>query len=349
MKRFLLLPLLLLTLFVLKFEANAQNVGISDAAITPDASAVLEVRSTDKGLLIPRVALTQTTVAAPVTTPATSLLVFNTASVNDVTPGFYYWSGSAWIRILSGTVPSSGWALTGNAGTNPASNFLGTTDAQDFVIRTSNTERLRVRATGFVGINTNNPTERLHIEGNVRFSGALMPNNNAGNAGSFLQSQGAGLPPTWSLPGLSVTDIVSVNSTANLCISGAVFTTYPGCTQILTLQAGQRVLAMAEAGIIVSNDCSGTSTVHRSIVDARISINGNDFPNGAWLRTSLDNDIGYVVFNSLTLIGEYTVPANGNYTFELQARRAGGNGNAVSGGDNTSALQATLILIVYTP
>jgi len=346
MKKYFILFCLLV---IISSSVFAQNVGISDVAITPDASSMLEVRSATKGMLIPRVALVQTTSAVPVTAPVLSLLVFNTATVNDVTPGFYYWSGSAWVRILSGSVPSSGWALTGNAGTNPTSNFLGTTDAQDFVIRTNSVERLRVRSTGFVGINTNNPTEQLHVEGNVRFSGALMPNNNPGSAGSVLRSQGAGLPPTWTLPTLSVTNIVSVNSTANLCISGATFTTYPGCSQTLTLQTGQRVLALAEAGIIVSNDCSGTSSFHRCIVDARIAINGNDFPNGAWLRTSLDNDVGYVVFNSITLIGEYTVPANGNYTFEMQARRAGGNGNAVSGGDNSSALQSTLILIVYTP
>lgn len=36
------------------------------------------------------------------------------------------------------------WALTGNAATNPTTNFLGTTDAQDLVFRTGNTERLRI-------------------------------------------------------------------------------------------------------------------------------------------------------------------------------------------------------------
>lgn len=49
--------------------ALTQNVGISETLITPHSSAILEVRSTNKGILIPRVALTQTTSASPVTSP----------------------------------------------------------------------------------------------------------------------------------------------------------------------------------------------------------------------------------------------------------------------------------------
>jgi hypothetical protein len=40
------------------------------------------------------------------------------------------------------------WDLTGNNGTNPANNFLGTTDQQPLVIRTNNTERLRLTPDG---------------------------------------------------------------------------------------------------------------------------------------------------------------------------------------------------------
>lgn len=52
-----------------------------------------------------------------------------------------------------------------------------------------------------VGLGTNSPTERLHVSGNVRFSGALMPNNTAGTAGQILTSAGAGSPPTWTSGG----------------------------------------------------------------------------------------------------------------------------------------------------
>ncbi len=142
-----------------------QNVAINTTGAAPDASAILDISSTNKGLLIPRLALTQTSLATPVTTPATSLLVYNTATVNDVTHGYYFWDGTTWVSMLSGGIISNDWALLGNAGTNPSTNFLGTTDAQDMVIRTNNTEKMRVESGGNIGIGTNNPNYKLHLYG----------------------------------------------------------------------------------------------------------------------------------------------------------------------------------------
>jgi hypothetical protein len=85
---------------------NAQNVGISNSLFTPDASAGLDVNFTDKGLLIPRVSLSSSNNASPITSPATGLLVYNTATVSDVTPGFYYWNGSNWVRFATGNISS---------------------------------------------------------------------------------------------------------------------------------------------------------------------------------------------------------------------------------------------------
>lgn len=76
MKRYLL-SLVLITLTV---ELIAQNVAINTTGAAPNASAMLDVESTNRGLLIPRVALTATNAAGPITTPATSLLVYNTAT-----------------------------------------------------------------------------------------------------------------------------------------------------------------------------------------------------------------------------------------------------------------------------
>jgi hypothetical protein len=55
------------------------------------------------------------------------------------------------------------WELTGNSGINPTSNFLGTGDNQPLVIKTNNTERVRVTPTGDVGIGTTNPARTLDI------------------------------------------------------------------------------------------------------------------------------------------------------------------------------------------
>jgi hypothetical protein len=64
------------------------------------------------------------------------------------------------------SIPSAtnyAWGISGNAGTNPSTNFLGTTDNKDLIFRTNSTERMRISGTtGFVGIGTNNPSYPLH-------------------------------------------------------------------------------------------------------------------------------------------------------------------------------------------
>ncbi len=71
---------------------NAQ-VGIQTD--TPDASAMLDIVSPDKGLLIPRLSLTaDLSSQAPVNAPATGLLVYNAGS--NQAEGFYFWTGSQW-------------------------------------------------------------------------------------------------------------------------------------------------------------------------------------------------------------------------------------------------------------
>ncbi|MDI9309948.1 MAG: hypothetical protein QM535_07005 [Limnohabitans sp.] len=109
---------------------------------TTTPTAALDVTSTNDGILVPRVALTITTSALPLTAPTTSEMVYNTATVNDVTPGFYYWDGTKWVRIISGT--NNDWTTTGNSGTTAGTNFIGTTDAIDLRIKTAATDRWNI-------------------------------------------------------------------------------------------------------------------------------------------------------------------------------------------------------------
>jgi len=89
----------------------SQNIGINETGNAPDASAILDVESPDKGVLLPRIALSATNVSAPVSSPATSLMVYNTATSGSgataVTPGFYYWDGTDWIKVISGNTVST--------------------------------------------------------------------------------------------------------------------------------------------------------------------------------------------------------------------------------------------------
>jgi len=132
---------ILLLLFAFSINLSAQNVGIGTSM--PDASAKLDVVDANRGLLIPRVALTATNDSGPVTSPATSLLVYNTAidgtAPNNVWPGFYYWNGTKWVRLDTG---NGDWKLDGN--NNGVLRTIGTKDNFDFPIETNGTEKMRV-------------------------------------------------------------------------------------------------------------------------------------------------------------------------------------------------------------
>jgi hypothetical protein len=112
----------LLITCILSIPSFAQNVGINSTGASPDASAGLDVTFTDKGVLIPRVALTAINAAGPISSPTTSLLVYNTASAgtfpNNVTPGFYYWDGNGWSRLMNN--PSRKVALSADVPTTSA-------------------------------------------------------------------------------------------------------------------------------------------------------------------------------------------------------------------------------------
>lgn len=85
-------------------QAQTTGIGINTTGADPDASSILDVNATDKGILIPRVALTNVNTGAPITSPANGLMVYNTnASVTGgFGTGFYFWGGSSWTKVATG-------------------------------------------------------------------------------------------------------------------------------------------------------------------------------------------------------------------------------------------------------
>lgn len=118
---------ILFVLFNLSFVLISGFAQTGIGTSTPHTSAKLDVTSTDKGFLPPRVALTASNSASPINSPANGLMVFNTVtagtSPNEVVPGYYYWDGTGlkWVSLSTtvGNVQNQGvFRSTSNTNAN---------------------------------------------------------------------------------------------------------------------------------------------------------------------------------------------------------------------------------------
>lgn len=147
---------LTILLFFAFLQLSFAQVGIGTTS--PNPSSALEIKSTNSGLLIPRIELTSSTDTRTIPSPATSLMIYNTSTVSDITPGFYYWEGS-WKALKSTTTPSSpstttsGWNLTGN--TVASSDYLGTNNYFPLIFKVNNNQFSRFHPNGGLAIGNN--------------------------------------------------------------------------------------------------------------------------------------------------------------------------------------------------
>lgn len=122
------------------------DVGIG--TVSPDPSTILELNSTTKGLLIPRMT---STMRDAIVLPATGLTIFNTVT-NEYQYNFGTKTSPEWVRTITDesldeVLDANVWKLEGNAGTTPfdgiTGDFFGTADNTDVVLATGNTEQGR--------------------------------------------------------------------------------------------------------------------------------------------------------------------------------------------------------------
>ncbi len=175
MKNYLLITAIL---FQVVLVSAQQNVGIGTT--TPAPTSILDITSTTKGMLIPRMTYSQKiAISNP---PATGLMVYQTNSggLPVQSSGIYYYDGTTWKRFarsdeVSGG-GSSGWTI---AGDDQYSNLIGN-----------------------VGIGTTDPTSKFHVVGNIlqengtftiNNSGGIIQFKNANVSKTYVQLSGANL------------------------------------------------------------------------------------------------------------------------------------------------------------
>ncbi len=127
MKKIIISIALLTVVYTISF---AQSVGIGTT--TPDASSLLELKATNKGFLPPRMTAAEKGLIA---SPKQGLMIYQT----DGTKGLYVYDGTNWMAVTTAAgAVANAWSLNGNAGTDAATSFIGTTDNLPLKFRVNN-------------------------------------------------------------------------------------------------------------------------------------------------------------------------------------------------------------------
>lgn len=159
---------LVFVFLILQISLCAQNLGIGPDTFDPDASAGVEIRFTNKGLLIPRLTLAQRNAIA---SPATSLLIYQT----DNTPGYYYNAGTPaspnWVRL----------ATTGLDGSGAATRVAFWSGANTL---SSNANLYWDNTNSRLGVGTSSPGSKLEIRGTADLT--LRNDQTLSNSGDDL-------------------------------------------------------------------------------------------------------------------------------------------------------------------
>lgn len=261
---------------------------------TPDANAALDVTSTDKGVLIPRIALVSATNPISSTKPA-GLMVYNTSTTGTyATPGLYIWDGTTWTRVIVNTTVGSSMQPLTNATSGGLSTFsyngstatqvgiapngivssmIGTGEVQSSDIL-DNTITANDMGTNSVDLSSGVVTNILPINkggtntnatptaGGIAYgNGTAYGFSPAGNAGEVLRSNGTGAP-SWSSVATMNADHTPGTGISGSAYDGSTAQTWSvtyGTTAGTAVQGNQTATITAGTGLTggISNDALG--------------------------------------------------------------------------------------------
>ena len=325
-----------ITLFLLIISSLHAQVGIGTT--TPATSSALDITSTNKGLLIPRVALISTSDVATIASPVTSLLVYNSGFLPN---GYYYWNGTLWVLLATGN--NTDWSLTGNSGTNPANNFIGTTDAQDLRFRRANqwagTIASNVTSFGAQAGRTNTSTNNVFFGSNAGELSSNAASSNmvaighqamgAAGAQNVSQSVAIGSFAMQSPGGTATNNVVighnagiSLSTSNNVIIGQGASSGFAGCIVI-----GQGAASTANNHIRIGNSQTlATTPASWTVVsDRRAKSDIKDSPLGLDFIKTL-RPVSYFKKNDENKKTEYGFIAQ---EVEATLKKAGDSNNGV--------------------
>lgn len=282
--------------------SNAQSFSINTDGSIADTSAILDIKSTSKGVLVPRMTKAERNL---IFQPATGLLIFQSGPDSS---GFHYYNGTAWVW-LSNASPSVGWLTTGNAGTDSTVNFLGTLDAKPIMFRYNNTGMGQLNpGIGSYFIGKGAGLFNNGINYNVAMGDSAMANNTTGGEntalGYYSQKGQAGLSTGGANTSLGARSLMSITTGGqNVAIGHYAMASMqsgninivlgPGAMEAATKGSGNigmGLWALRENDSASNNVALGTSALYTNRRDNNIGIGFNAGYLNNYLQT--DTDLG---------------------------------------------------------
>lgn len=159
--------------------------------------------------------------------PSTALGIQNDLYLDNDLGDVYIKGAGGWVLSANikgpvGPTPDNVWVKNGNVGTTPGTSgdFIGTRDVKDFVIATNLVERLRVSATGNVGVGVFAPSRKLDVNGNARIglNGTTINNIIKASAAGNLPviAPGTSIAVPFTVAGAALSSSVMVSPTSAL-------------------------------------------------------------------------------------------------------------------------------------
>ena len=228
------------------------------------------------------------------------------------------------------------------------------TNANDYGL--SDTKMI-IKNDGKIGIGTESPDEKLDVAGNIKFSGALMPNNNSGSSGQVLTSSGTGVPTWTTISGgattlVELTDVITTGQSSILIGGGSSSANYNTAFGYSSLDATSSEKNAAFGHNSLTNSTSGGSNSGFGQDSGKNIVSGS-FNTVIGRKSGLDISSGeYNV--SLGFNAGDNISTNSNNTF-IGSNTVGGNTTnasvlgygVTSQGSNTVTLGNTDITDIY--